>query len=215
MKLKIVCFSDIHGQIDNNLTDWFNSHPGDILIFAGDQKGSRLEDGSKFASWITNLPYKYKVIVFGNHDDNYKNVQDYCKKYKNIIFLYDELINLYGINIYGSPYSVAFGNWVFQKSDKDLIRLYDSIPDSTNILITHTPAYGILDKTIFGYNEGSRSLLDRIDKLPNLKYHISGHIHEGGGKYVDYEKQRVYINASLLNEQYKLVRMPYAFIYKK
>jgi len=79
---KIVCFSDIHGQIDKNLTDWFNSHPGDILIFAGDQKGNRLEDGSKFASWITNLPYKYKVIVFGNHDDNYKNVQDYCKTLK-------------------------------------------------------------------------------------------------------------------------------------
>ena len=64
-------------------------------------------------------------------------------------------------------------------------------------------------------NHAIREDLERMNNLPNLRYHICGHIHESAGKYVDYEKQRVYINASLLNEQYKLVRMPYAFIYKK
>lgn len=215
MKLKIVCFSDIHGQISRNLTKWFKEHEGDILIFAGDMKGDKSDYGSKFSEWIKELPYKYKIITFGNHDDHYEYVQDNCKGIKDIIFLNSDVISLKGINFYGSPYSPTFGNWSFQKSEKDLIRLYDHIPDETNILITHTPAYGILDKDIFGNNIGSKSLLERMNNLPNLRYHICGHIHESAGKYVDYEKQRVYINASLLNEQYKLVRMPYAFIYKK
>ena len=109
---------------------------------------------------------------------------------------------------------------LYSKSEENFevkleMNFIDYDPDETNILITHTPAYGILDKDIFGNNIGSRSLLERMNNLPNLRYHIFGHIHESAGKYVDYEKQRVYINASLLNEQYKLVRMPYAFIYKK
>jgi Icc-related predicted phosphoesterase len=206
MTKKIVCFSDIHGQQSKKLTQWFMDNPADILLFAGDIQKNNFDDGKEFIEWLNMLPYKNKVIIFGNHDSNYEYIEEYAREYEEITILNNSSITIDGINIYGSPHSLTFGNWWFQKTEKELKELYRQIPSNTNILITHAPPFGILDKTVRGDLIGSMSLLNKIEELLNLKYNIFGHNHELFG--IVKINNVTYINASLLDEKYRLVNMP-------
>ena len=58
------------------------------------------------------------------------------------------------------------------------------IPNKLDILITHEPLYGILDKPLKGNHEGCKNLLE-IVKEKKPKYHLFGHVHEGYGKMFD------------------------------
>lgn len=209
--MKIVCFSDLHGQYNKKLTSWFINNPADLLLFAGDLQLNNFDDGSGFIDWLNTLPYKEKVFIFGNHDGNYDYTKDYATKFKNIHCLNNENINISGIKIFGSPYSVKFFDWWFMESDRQLAKIYSKIPENTNILLTHTPPFGIMDKTINGDFAGSESLLKRIGELSNLKYHIFGHIHENFG--IEKIGNINFINVSILDEKYKFKRMPIIFEY--
>jgi Icc-related predicted phosphoesterase len=211
--MKIVTFSDIHGQQNKKLTNWFESNPADLLIFAGDlQANQTTDDGTKFTQWLHKLPYPSKIMVFGNHDGYYDIITNYVVNnfYDDIVILnnnsYTYNKNGNEINIFGSPHSVEFGSWWFMLKDEELEKLWEKIPDNTDILITHGPPYGILDKTYAGINAGSKTLAKRIAELKKLKYHIFGHIHEAFGTVTI--GQVTYLNTSLLNERYKFVNNP-------
>jgi len=211
---KIVCFSDTHGQHNSRkLNDWFADNPGDILIFAGDFQRNHFDDGSDFVKWLVTLPYAHKVVAFGNHDGNGSMIKDELLGISNVHILHNGSIIINGIKIFGSPNSLIFFNWYFMKTEEELEEIYKNIPDDTNIVITHTPAFGIWDNTTRGIYAGSKSLLNRINELDQMKFHVCGHIHEGHGKGSFGNK--IFINASLLNEKYQLVNMPYIFEYKR
>ena len=204
--MKIVAFSDTHGQRDKRLTEWFNFNPADLLIFSGDLQRNQYDFGEDFIDWIHALPYTDKILVFGNHDGNYIYILEYAEKYPEIKFLMNSCININGINIFGSPYSVRYQDWWFMMEDKELSKIWKEIPEDTEILITHCPPFGILDSTFDGYNAGSKTLLEKINRLEKLKYHFFGHIHESYGKQNINEK--IFINVSLLNEIYYFTNYP-------
>ena len=58
-------------------------------------------------------------------------------------------------------------------------RNYEQIPVNTDVLITHTPAYGILDYDD-NIHYGSEELFSRISAI-NLRLHLFGHIHSQNG----------------------------------
>ena len=68
-------------------------------------------------------------------------------------------------------------------------RNYARIPEDTDILITHSPAYGILDFDD-GINYGSEEILERLPSLPNLKAHLFGHMPEIAESDIVYETCR-------------------------
>lgn len=215
--MRIIAFSDIHGQQSKKLTSWFDNNPADLLIFAGDLQANQLYDfGNDFIDWLHNLPYPKKIVVFGNHDGHYKITREYVedkKKYKDIVFLTNEAVIIDDVKIFGSPHSVQFGSWWFMMLDNELAELWKNIPDDTNILVTHGPPFGILDKTVNGANAGSKTLLERIEKLEKLKYHIFGHIHEARG--IETIDGKTFMNVALCNEWYRLKNDPAIFDYKK
>ncbi len=106
-------------------------------------------------------------------------------------YLEDELINLYGLNIYGSPWQPYFYNWAFQKNrGNELNNKWKLIPNTTDILITHGPPYCHGDKVALdrvkatGDNReyfGDQMLINRVKQIGNVKYHVFGHIHAGNG----------------------------------
>jgi Icc-related predicted phosphoesterase len=203
---KIVCFSDIHGQMSKSLKDWFINNPGDILLFAGDIQVNQTDDGKAFLAWVHSLPFEFKVITFGNHDSNAAFMLEEARSYKDITILNHQAATIKGIKIFASPYSLPFGSWWFMASEAELKNLYEAIPEDTEMLVTHGGAFEILDKTVRGDSTGSTSLRNRIGELPNLKYHVHGHIHEAyGGTEIDGVTR---INCSVLNEAYKLRNNP-------
>jgi len=211
---KIVCFSDTHGQHRNlKLNKWFENNPADILIFAGDCQMNDQDNGEDFVDWMSKLPYRYKLVVPGNHDNNFVHIKELIKRHFKVYFVVHDSITVEGIRFFCSAYSRTFGNWWFMESESVLEYLYEKIPENTEILVTHTPPFEKLDKTFMGINAGSVSLGERITKLPNLQYNIFGHIHESNGsETIDGIR---YINCSVTNKGYNLVNMPYIFEFEK
>jgi len=217
--MKITASSDLHGRIKYPALK--NIKPCDVFIIAGDifsnysyeshidarKQFTKLE---KFNKIITEIPAKHVIVVAGNHDW----VFEYQKqRYLNLNFIYlqDDGIEIDGIHFWGTPWQPEFCNWAFNlPREGDKIKEYFSmIPDKTNILITHSPPFGILDQTIFKEQVGSKILLDKIKKLPNLKAHIFGHIHESYGEVI---KNGIrFLNASICNEKYQPIRKMHHF----
>lgn len=86
-------------------------------------------------------------------------------------------------------------------------KLWSAIPENIDVLITHGPPYGILDKTFQNVNAGCKGLLKFVQRI-KPKVHIFGHIHEGYGKHVG-DDGIVYYNASNVNIGYKYVNKPH------
>ena len=113
-----------------------------------------------------------------------------------------------GFKIYGSPITPTFYNWAFMCDRGEQIKRYwDMIPENTDILISHGPPFGILD--LNGTEHcGCEELAKRIPQLKNLNMAIWGHIHSGRG-IVDTTEGLLMMNASVLDNNYKLVHQPY------
>jgi Icc-related predicted phosphoesterase len=80
------------------------------------------------------------------------------------------------------------------------------IPDNTDVLITHGPPFGILDKVIRGYeNVGCKILSTEIARV-KPKVHAFGHIHEEFGTLT--VEDTLYINASMLDIRYEYTNKP-------
>jgi len=136
-----------------------------------------------FIHWFKSLPIKHKIYVAGNHDTSIEKkliTKQYFQDY-NIIYLEDDLVEIEGVMIYGNPYTPMFGQWAFMKDRVKLDRYWkNAIPSSLDILVTHGPPKGILDKS---YNRdnyleccGDKSLLNKVMEVQPA-YHLFGHIH--------------------------------------
>lgn len=215
-EFKIIAISDTH----NRLKDIVDKIPsGDIILHAGDATGrGETWEVERFCKEYGSLPHKHKIFTPGNHDWLFETDPTTARKLcedNGIICLINESITIEGINIHASPESPWFFSWAFNKARNekeaefrhiDLIKPYwDMIPDNTNILLTHGPAYGILDEltnidgTPKGQFVGCEELLKRIKEIkPDL--HICGHIHSGyGEKHINGTS---FYNVSVCDEMY-------------
>jgi len=197
---KIVLFGDSHGRANFHMIRWPKA---DIAACVGDFStfGNEL-DTIAFIEEYKELPYKYKILVAGNHDKLFERAIGFCEdlcKEANIIHLFDRWVDINKIRIYGTPWQPPFNNWAFNVKEKDLVRCYAKIPKKTDILLTHCPPYGILDQAGNGYHCGSKALLERVKQV-RPKVHAFGHLHES------YGRQKIdgitYINCSLLDGNY-------------
>jgi len=185
---RFVLISDTHSRDEIEVPD------GDILIHAGDLSSRGYSASFvPIADWLCSLKHEKKIVVAGNHDicldpanidrkHFFHNITEQDVDQTRELFLGSkateagviylqheplllELPNGRTWKIFGSPYSPRYGNGAFQyKRDHNTKALWKKIPNDTEILITHTPAHGVLDKTIRG------------DTL-----HVFGHIHEAAG----------------------------------
>lgn len=211
--LKIVCISDTHSYHRK-----INVPKGDVLISAGDitwrGEVDILED---FAMWMAGQPHKYKISILGNHDKfEYRNQDVPPKIFQKygINFLHNSGIDIDGIYFWGSPVSPFFHNWAWNvHRGKDIAKVWSQIPDNTNILITHGPAYGKLDRVEKVYahdNVGCKDLLLRIKELKSLKASIAGHLHLQGGNMLEINGVK-YVNAACCDEAYNPIQPPVVF----
>jgi Icc-related predicted phosphoesterase len=201
-KISICFISDTHNQHKKikELPD------ADVIVHSGDFTSMGHEHEIRnFFKWFSNLnQYKYKIIIAGNHDLLFEKNSSLAKTLipDNVTYLEDSGIILNGIYFYGSPVSLPFFNWAFNRSEEKLKKHWEAIPDDVDILITHTPPYKIRDFAKFGTKThcGSKSLYNEI--IERIKPLIStfGHIHSGYG-ITDINNIK-FINASMLNDSY-------------
>jgi len=160
----------------------------DMVIHSGDCSNPRDPYNNEpevraFIDWYKQLPIKNKIYVAGNHDTSIEKKLVIKKDFTDagIIYLEDDLVEIQGLLIYGNPYTPNFGNWAFMKDRVKLDRYWpQAMPDYVDILVTHGPPKGILDKSYDRNNYleccGDKSLLNKVLQV-KPKYHLFGHIH--------------------------------------
>lgn len=180
----------------------------DVLIVAGDftcHRSPVLANYVDFNDWLGEIPLSItrKLVVAGNHDTLFEKNPSLARSVlTNCTYLEDSGTSIEGINFWGSPWTPFFNSWVFMKPDEMLEQYWHRMPDETNVLITHGPSFGVLDKNDIGQNCGSYSLLERVSQLAQLKLHVFGHIHESFGT------EGKFINASQTDLWNRLVNQP-------
>jgi len=222
--MKIIALSDTHNRHDE-----LTIPECDLLIHSGDWTNrGKMDEVEIFAKWLNKQTQCKNIIVIpGNHELYFEKYlpesrnwfTDNCPKAHLLI---DELIEIDGIKIYGSPVTPFFCDWAWNRASgivkgyvagfkefypKPIKPHWDAIPKDINILITHGPPYGILDQTTHINGElrsdhlGCEELISRIKELDNLDLHIFGHIHSPGGNQRHQDGVSFY-NAAICDEHY-------------
>ncbi len=229
----IDAIADLHGHYPK-------LEGGDLLIVAGDLTARDLEtEHALFDYWLNEQNYKKKIVIAGNHD---RVLAEDRLKFQFCDYLCDsgtefegsvDIAPPYGrgkakeiLKIWGSPWTLTFPGinprcTAFTGTEADLKAKFALIPYDTDILITHGPAYGVLDRVNRGSGfecVGSKELMQTVHLRLNLKLHVFGHIHEGYGQetspfHLDDDTRRCkHVNCSHVNEHYQPVNKPVRII---
>lgn len=192
--MKILHISDTHG-CHRRLHDLSQA---DIVVHSGDftMNGSE-QEALDFMNWFCDLPYLQKIFICGNHDEClYGATIDGLDG--NVHYLCNSGIEIESLKFYGVP--MFMGDCITDRQT----RHYANIPDDTDILITHTPPFGILDFDD-NINYGSEELLSRISVVrPRLN--LFGHIHARHG--IKVFNGITFSNGAIMNADYSNLEKP-------
>ena len=196
--MKVVLISDTHDR-HRDLT----IPQCDLLIHAGDiahtGESAVIMD---FLHWIREQKAKQTIFIAGNHDNalrynqTVRGMVDICPW---VTYLQDRSLKLNDLKFYGSPWQPEYNNMAFNlpRGSEELKNTWRRIPLDTDVLITHGPPKGILDRNEAergGESCGCELLAQRLE-LVKPKLHVFGHIHEARGSYVS-PYGTTHINAS-------------------
>jgi len=161
--LRLLHISDIHCS-RKKLENILDKEQFDLLVFSGDLQCYDL------LSLLENVKEKI-VAVTGNMDDI--SIAKKLKEWE--VLIEGTLIKKEGIRIAGvsglDP--VTSINELKSKYEKELYNI--------DILVSHHPPKGAVDKTFLGIRAGLNELREFIKKY-SPRLHLCGHIHEARGK---------------------------------
>ena len=208
--MRIVAISDTHSRHqDVQIPD------GDVLIHCGDICGhGHNSEVKKFLKWFQAHPHQHKIFIAGNHDRcleaHYEAGRrpDYIPE--DVTYLLDEEIVIDGLKFYGAPWTPFFCDWAFMRGrGKFMAERWAKIPDDVDVLITHGPPFGVLDKCSPYMSKGLNRLVGCFDLLQRVieiqpKVHLFGHIHGGHGQTLGWDQlPTLFVNAATCTEDYK------------
>ncbi|MCM4158335.1 metallophosphoesterase [Antarcticibacterium flavum] len=202
--MKVICIADTHNKQEDIIVP-----PGDVIIHAGDfsEAGTKKET-QEFLEWFASLPHKHKLLVPGNHDFYLEKHLTSLDKIipAGIHCLINTGLVINNVKFWGSPFTPGDSNWAFTKPrGREMRECWDLIPEDVELLITHTPPYGILDQLDNKKHLGCEQLTSRLKEV-KPSYHIFGHIHHEYG--IVKIKETVFVNAALLDDRYRLINSP-------
>jgi Icc-related predicted phosphoesterase len=200
--MKITLLSDTHALLDT-----LEVPNSDCVVHCGDFgfRGAT-EEWKKFLQDYSKLPHKWKLFTFGNHDCRNENLVSMIKqeaKDLGITLLVNDLIEIEGLRIYGSPNTPRYGNWYWMKDrGEEMARHWSHMPVNLDIFFSHGMPHGVLDiaeRTM--EHVGDEDLLAAI-LLKKPKIGIGGHLHYQGGQSMVIGDTKYY-NASVCDESYR------------
>jgi Icc-related predicted phosphoesterase len=183
--------ADIHGSLDvyRRVPHLAVEYQAEVLVLAGDLLGGPDNDSVAIeeaqcadAREILRMlkPLTVPVLYIMRNDDLVEP-EPAGSQFQSI---HGRRLDLGAYNFVGYQFSPPFMGGIFEKLEEeiatDLSRL-ESFMDSATVLVTHSPAQGILDRGILDLPAGSPSILAVTNRRP-VRAHIHGHIHECFGR---------------------------------
>lgn len=203
----IDCISDLHGKYPKLAG-------GDLLIIAGDlTKRDSWGNYLDLQRWLNEQEYGEIILIAGNHDNLIQTSDVVDDLLYEHTYLEDSGTCWNGLKIWGSPWTKSFEDCsphckaFMLDTDEQLNEKWSKIPHDVDILITHSPPYTILDKTIDGEQVGGTFLMGALIYCFRPKLWVFGHIHESYGTQVFKDMTRC-TNASHVDFHYNPVNKP-------
>lgn len=200
--MRLALISDTHGFCPEIPSD------ADAVIHAGDiavDRGVIKNYTDDIYPWAVRVGVPI-FATFGNHDFAGQQARIPPGAPENLHFIVDQAHTINGVQFWFSPWSNLFGAWAYMLNEAGLAAKYARIPEDTEVLVSHGPPKGYGDSIYWDgqrQNVGSQALSDRMCALPNLRYVITGHIHEAHGAY-DFPVNGVRVlNVSHVDEMYR------------
>jgi Icc-related predicted phosphoesterase len=183
--VRLLASADLHGYCDvyGWLVEVAATEKPDGVVLAGDllgwPSGFATMEEAQVADQQEIIPLLSKIncpvfYVMGNDDFIELEATDPALQSANC-----RRLEFGDYNIVGYQHTLPFMGGIHEKPEhemkEDFARLEAEI-DRATVLVTHGPAYGILDRVSYGHQVGSRSLLRLIERR-EPRAHIHGHIH--------------------------------------
>jgi uncharacterized protein len=174
--LKILAFSDLHCNADA-ATEIARTAPSvDWVIGAGDF--AIMRRGLAKTIDILRTIDRPTLIVPGN-GESLDELRAACAGWPAVQVLHGSGVQIDGVPVFGIGGAIPttpFGSWSYDFSEQEAEEMLAECP-SKCVLISHSPPYGIVDRSALGQNLGSKSVRAAIEKFsPHLV--ICGHIHD-------------------------------------
>ena len=188
--VRLVVISDTHGY-EGLMTDGGKKLPdGDVLLHLGDfaiDHGPVEEALEKFDLWLSEQPHPTKLILRGNHDPK----------------VWTPVIS--GATYITCPCVLSAGGFAFSMIPYVAGGISNRrLPKDCDVLASHIPPRGVLDRCSTGKYAGSSTLRKAVDRMrsgpPSLW--LFGHIHEARGISTHVfclEKETMVVNAAQAN----------------
>jgi Icc-related predicted phosphoesterase len=195
--MRIVCISDTHGFHRK-----LEVPDADLLIHAGDfmVHGRTVDEIDDFNDWLGDLPHKQKIVIAGNHDLLFEsNPQEAKLHLSSATYLENSAATVNGFRFWGCPITSVLSHMAFAVERGAASGLFwDRIPAETDVLVTHGPPFGILDKeSILATHMGCERLTKAVLGISPL-LHVFGHVHGGYGREAGPNGTR-FVNCALFN----------------
>lgn len=179
--MKAALLSDTHGR-HGRLT-----LPArvDAIIHAGDfTRGGSRDETVAFLDWLASFDAT-RILIGGNHDffaEHEPAEMRQLTSARGITWLLDEETRCGDLRVYGSPWVPRFRNMAWNRARGEALRQkWALIPEGLDLLLTHGPPHGILDRIFLGAHVGCEDLRAVVlQRAPTL--HVFGHIHEAFGE---------------------------------
>ena len=188
--MRVLAASDLHG--DHEIYRWLVQAAHDLrpdaVVLAGDLLGypeghnsveeAQRADAARILAILDGVAEPVFYIM-GNDD-----MIELDPKTAGIRSIQGRRVELDDFNFVGYQYSLPFMAGVYEKPEEDIhedLAALDPLVDQRTVLVTHSPAYGVLDIGAMGAHAGSAAIKDLIDRRRPL-VHIHGHIHEEFGR---------------------------------
>lgn len=189
--MRILAGADFHGNLA--IVSWFVeealSRKVKLIVLAGDQLGytdeveDPKEDQTFNARRVEAALLEAAVPIFyimGNDD-----MVELDPVEGKLEPLHNRRMEFGNLNFVGYQYSLPWMGGDLEKPDEEIeedLKVIEGYIDSRTVLVTHSPAHGILDPGAGPHKIGSRALRDLLDDHP-VRAHIHGHSHSGFGRH--------------------------------
>ncbi|MCA9616097.1 MAG: metallophosphatase domain-containing protein [Sandaracinus sp.] len=197
--MKLALLSDTHGR-HTRLT---MPRGIDAIVHAGDftRRGDERES-VRFLEWLASFDVP-KLLVGGNHDRFAERAPEVFRALcaaRGIVYLAHEGATFAGLRVFGSPFVPRFRNMAFNLDrGAPLATRWRELPRELDLLVTHGPPHGTLDRIVLGRHVGCEALRDALREV-KVPLHVMGHIHEAHGEVREAGRRSLNVaNATLLS----------------
>lgn len=185
--MRILIISDTHGRHAR-----LGRLEAELLVHCGDGSGFDEASVDTLDAWFAEQRVGRAIYVPGNHDlALQRRLAAGGRGLRHAELLIDRTLEIGGLTLHGAPWTAGLPGMAFHLPDAARARRWARIPRAVDLLITHSPPAGILDRGSGGGRFGCEALT-RALRGRDVAVHAFGHVHasrgelrRGGTRYIN------------------------------